>query len=198
MSFSTTTGIPALFTIGDAATFQILDSDHPASDWTSILYFRDEAGAIKSFARSSVSGDYHVFVLTNANTATLIAGQNFVYLIFSDGTHRQTADYGDVTVLADPAAAGTPSFAQAQVTLLKTVIASFNTSSATTVNFNGQSFTRSSLNEYQSQLTLWEARVIQERKKARAARGLPNYRIVSPSFINDGNTGVLPTSTLRS
>lgn len=175
MSFATTQGIPALFTAGDAATFEINDSAHPASEWsaTSIIYFKDEAGAIKSFNRSSVSGDLHVFVLTNTHSGTLVAGRNLVCVAFSDGTHRAVSDWQEALVLADPTTAATPSFAEAQVTLLKTLIATVHASGTTSVNYNGQSFTRSSVGELESQLTQWQATVYKEREQAKADRGLP-------------------------
>lgn len=174
MSFETTQGIPALFTAGDAATFEINDSVHPASEWstTAIIYFKDETGAIKNFNRTSVSGDIHVFALTGTNTGTLVAGRNLVCIAFSDGTHRQVSDWQETLVLADPTAVATPSFAQAQVTLLRALIVRLHTAGATSVNFNGQSFTLASANQLESLLTQWEATLLREKDQERADRGL--------------------------
>lgn len=176
MSFSTTTGIPALFTIGDAATFQVSSADHPASEWsaTAILYVKDDlTGAVKSFNRTSVNGDFHVWALTNTNTGTLLAGRNLVCIAFSDGTHRAVSDWQETLILLDPIAAPIPSFAQAQVTLLRALIVTLNTTGATSVNFNGQSYTRATIAELQQQLTQWEAKLYQEKEQEKADRGLP-------------------------
>lgn len=173
MSFSITQGIPATFIIGDAVSLQVSDSDHPATGWTSILYFKDDTGTVLSFARTSTSGGDHVFALTNANALTLVAGKNLVAIAFSDGTHRQVSDWTEVEVLADPTADETPSFAQAQVTLLRTVIAKFNATTHVMVQFNGQSFQRASIKDYQSQLVYWESRLRNEREQAKVSRGLP-------------------------
>lgn len=173
MSIATTQGIPRVITAGDAVTFEVNDSVHPASIWTaSTIYFKDETGAIKSFAHTSLSGDIHVFALTNANTLTLIAGTNLVCVGFSDGTNRAISDWQECLILADPTTAATPSFAAAQVALLKTVIASFNASSALTVNFNGQSFTRDNLKAYQDQLITWQAELYEEQEQAKVDRGI--------------------------
>lgn len=173
MSFSVVQGIPATFIIGDAVSFSVSDSDHPAASWTSTVYFKDAAGAVKSFARTSISGSDHVFALTNANTLTLIAGKNSVCVSFSDGTHQQTSDWAEVTVLDNPTAASTPSFAQAQVTLLQGALAKFNGTTHIMVQFNGQSFQRANIETYQKQLVFWMSEVRKEQEQAKADRGLP-------------------------
>lgn len=172
MSFSVTQGIPATFIIGDAVSLQVTDADHPAASWTSTIYFKDETGTVLPFVRTSTSGGDHIFAWTNADALTLVAGKNLVAIGFSDGTHRQVSDWQEVEVLADPTATETPSFAQAQVTLLKTVIAKFNATTHVMVQFNGQSFQRASIKDYRDQLVYWESRVRNEREQAKASRGL--------------------------
>lgn len=174
MSFSTTTGIPALFTAGDAATFEVNDSVHPAGEWsaTAVIYFKDETGAIKNFNRTSVNGDLHVWALTNTNTGTLVAGRNLVCIAFSDGSHRAVSDWQETLILADPTAVAAASNAQTQVTLLRSLIQTLNTTGATSVNYNGQSFTRATVSELQQQLTQWEAKLYQEKEQEKADRGL--------------------------
>jgi hypothetical protein len=195
MSLTVQQGIPATLIAGDAVSFKVSDTDFPASTWTSKIVFKDESGTVKTFD-GTASGSDHLFSLTNTQAATLVAGQNLVCLQFSDGTNRQTSDWTEIKVLPDPATVREPTFAQAQVALLRGGIAKLNAGTHTTVNFNGQSFTRVNLPDYQKQLTYYEARVIREQKADRAARGLINYRSVSPQFVNDENSGVLPASTL--
>ncbi len=172
MSFSVTSGIPATFTIGDAVSIQLTDSDHPAGDWTSTLYFKDESGAVLPFARTSIVGSDHVFALTNANTLTLVAGRNSVCVVFSDGTHQQTSDWREVVVLDNPTAASTPTFAESQVTTIQTALASLSSGTHSAVSFNGQSFTRRNEKDLRDQLTYWQARVNFEREQAKVNRGL--------------------------
>lgn len=175
--------IPNVFTAGDAASFTVTDSSFPAGTWTSKIVFKDEAGAVKSFDGTQ-SGTKHLFVLTNTNTGTLVAGQNFVCLLFSDGLNRETRDWGYVVVLPDPATADLPSYAQAQVTALQTAITTLQASPYQAVNLNGQSYTQNSLTEFQKQLTYWRAEVIRETKKKLSNRSLgPLGTPVQPKFI---------------
>lgn len=194
MSLTVSRGLPSTLTVGDAASFLVTDPDFPATAWTSQIVFKDEAGAVKTFSGSASGGD-HLFALTNVQAATLVAGPNRTCLIFSDGTNRQSRDYQSVTVLADPTTAETPTFAQAQVTLLRGGIAALNASANATVSFNGQSFTRASRQEYQTQLTYWEARVIRERELADAERGIVRNNVIAPAFVSDTSQGPFPTCT---
>lgn len=195
MSIQVQKDIPKTLIAGDAVSFKVTDADYSAPTWTSKVVFKEWSGGIKIFDGTASSAD-HLFSLTNAQTGAMLAGQNLVCLQFSDGTNRASTDWAEVEVLPDPALAQSPSFAQSQVTLLQTVITTLQGSKFQTVNFNGQSFTQNNLLEYQKQLTYWEARLIQERKRARAARGIQNHRSVSPAFVNDANRGILPASTL--
>lgn len=172
MSITTTQGIPPIITAGDAISFTVDDSQYPAGTWTSILIFKNALNAVLTFPGVQ-SGTSHQFDLTNANTATLSVGRNLACIVFSDSTHRETGDWQDILILADPATAQTPSYAQAQVTLLQAVLAEFNATSAMSVNFNGQSFTRGSIATYQNQLTQWRAELRQEKEQEKADRGLP-------------------------
>lgn len=114
---------------------------------------------------------------------TLSAGENLASFVFSDGTHRATSDQQSVSILPDPTVAATPSFAQAQVTLLQTVVAAFSTSAHQTVSFNGQSFTKSNVTDYRNQLVYWQAIVIQENAKANALRGIPQNAQMPIAFV---------------
>jgi hypothetical protein len=174
-------GIPPVLVAGDAVSFTVSDFNFPAPTWSAQVVFKDGANAVKLFSGTN-SGSDHLFALSNANTATLTPGRNLACLVFSDGTNRKSSDWFEVEVFPDPAASQVPSYAQAQVTLLQTVIAKFNASGYASVNFSGQSFTRAALPEYQKQLTYWEARWLREQKKADFARGLNNPRMASPEF----------------
>lgn len=185
MAIEVLNGVPPLITKGDAISFKVSESDYPAPTWTSIIVFRDSAGAVLPF-NGTASGTGHLFTLTSAHTATLVVGKNTVTIAFSDGINRQTVSYCDVEILPDPAAAAVPTYAQSQVTLLKTAIAAFSTSRNQTVSFNGQSFTRASVKDYRDQLTYWEARVIREQKRASSLRGCHHPGVITPAFSGCG------------
>jgi hypothetical protein len=185
MAIEVETHIPRRIIIGNAYNFTAGDDDYPASGgWTAQIAFKIGNTAPITFP-GVASGDAFLFTLTNANTATLVVGDNLVCLVFSDGTNREASEWREVEVLQNPLAADPPSYAQAQVTLLQAVIASFNTSSHNIVNFNGQSFTRGSVSEYQKQLVYYEARVIRENRDTMAERGVAPRRTIEPTFASN-------------
>lgn len=188
-------GVPSVITMGDAVSFTISNAEFPAGTWTSKCVFKDELGAVKSFDGVQ-SGTKHLFELSNTNTGTLVAGQNFVCLLFSDGSHRETREWGDINVLSDPAAADIPTFAQAQVTLIRSLLDSVHASGTTSVNFNGQSFTRSNINDLENQLVNWEAQVIRERQRAKERRGIKVPQSISPEFCSVSQS-IPPFNSIR-
>jgi len=185
MAIEIGTHIPRRIIVGNAYTFTAGDADYPASGgWTAQIAFKIGNASPITFP-GVPSGDDFLFTLTNANTATLAVGDNLVCVVFSDGTNREASDWREVEVLQNPLAADPVSYAQQQVKLLQTVIAAFNTSSHNIVNFNGQSFTRGSVSEYQKQLVYYEARVIRENRAVEAARGIAPRRVVEPAFTSN-------------
>ncbi len=182
MSLTVQQGIPVTLIIGDAVSFKVTDNDHPATGWTSQIVFKLASGSSKTFA-GAPSGADHLFALTNANTATLSAGRALVALVFSDGTNRQTSDWQEINILEDPTAPTKKTFAQTQVELLQGAIAKLNASPRSSVNFNGQSFSRANILDYQKQLTYWQARVLSEQKKVDAERGISTNRRIPIQFV---------------
>jgi hypothetical protein len=189
MSLTIQQGIPCTLTQGDAVSFTVSDSFHPATGWTSQIVFKNGSNAIKTF-NGAVSGELHLFELTSAEMATIFAGLNLVCLVFTDPDgNRQSSDWQEVNILADPTKTAEKTFAQNQVDLLQTVIGKLNASGFQTVNFNGQSFTRTNISEYQKQLTFYEARVIREQRKADIDRGIRRPRSIAPSFFDACTSG---------
>src|ERR1043166_7736576 len=156
MSLTVQSGIPSVFIAGDAVSFTVTDTDFPATLWSSQILFRSDPNAPPKTFDGTASGADHLFSLTNAQASTLVPGQTSVCILFSDGTNRQSTDRAEVTILPNPAIAAGKSFAQQQVDLLRAVIAKFNSSGRSSVNFNGQSFTTANIADYQRQLTYYE------------------------------------------
>lgn len=179
MAIEVLSGVPSLITKGDAISFKVSESDYPAPTWTSIIVFRDSAGAVLPF-NGTASGSSHLFALTSAHTATLVVGKNTVTIAFNDGTNRQTVSYCEVEVLPDPAAAATPTFAQTQVTKWQTICNGLK--SRRDVNINGQSFSNFPLSDAKDQLTYWRAEVIREQKRANSLRGCHHPGVITPAF----------------
>lgn len=165
MSIATTSGVPFRFTIGDAYSFLVTDSDYAAPDWTAQLVIRDSAGTVRSYG-ATADGSNHLFALTNADTSTLKPGPGTVSLVYSDGTSRQSDGWREVFILDDPTKAATPSTAEKIVAELEDSILKLAGKSNVSVSFNGQSFTKRDMNQLNETLTYWKARVIREKAQA--------------------------------
>ena len=103
------------------------------------------------------------------------------------GATRYTAKQGTINVLANLTATATPSFAQAQVTRLQTILAEFSATTKQSVSFNGQSFSRAAIKDYQEQLSFWQATVIRETAADNAARGSTTSNRITLSFVPANN-----------
>lgn len=182
MSLTIQQGIPATLTQGDAVSFKVSNPDFPAPGWDAQVIFKIGMDTPIVFTASDLGLD-HLFALTNAQTGTLKPGNNLVSFAYSDGTNRQSSDWQEVIVLSDPTQATEPSFAQKQVTLLQTVIASFNNTTHKEVNFNGQSFMRADVGDYQKQLTYWEARLVAEQVKEDSQHGISRGGRIPVQFV---------------
>lgn len=181
MPVETTTGIPVQIESGNEYHFTVGYSSYPAGTWTAALVLSRPSGAPTSVA-GTTSGTGFLFTLTSAVTAALAAGDWQATVYVTSSTQRTTAESQAVTVLPNAAATPTPSFAQAQVTLLQTVVAAFNATDKKVVDFQGQRFERFELESYQKQLTYWEARVIYEQKKLAMQRGNRNLNRIQIVF----------------
>jgi hypothetical protein len=76
----------------------------------------------------------------------------------------------------------TATYAQTMVTTLQTALSSLAASGNNSVSFNGQSYTRANIADYQKQLTYWQARVIKEQNDLAALRGTANTGRVETRF----------------
>lgn len=161
MAIETTDGVPVFLTAGDAASFRVSDSTFAAPDWSAQLVIHDSAGNVRTFDAAD-DGSGHLFTLSNANTLTLKPGAGKMSLIYSDGTHRQSAGFREIFIMGDPTKPGAKSTAQKIVDELEAAILKVSGSTNAAVSFNGHSYTKKDLGEMTRILTFWKARVIRE------------------------------------
>lgn len=90
---------------------------------------------------------------------------------------------GYMDVLPSLLAKATPSFAATMVTKLRAVLEMFAATDKSSVSFNGQSFTRASISEYQELLTMYEARLKAEQDAIAAASGTRRGGFIPVRFI---------------
>jgi len=181
-------GIPSQFEAGDTVIFTENFADYSPSSYTGTLVFNNSVAA-PTTVTATTSGTNFLFTITAAVSAAYAPGQYTFAIYATSGATRYTAKSGVINILPNLTATATPSFAQAQVTLLKTVLAEFNATTRQSVNFNGQSFSRASIKEYQHQLTYYRAEVIRETAAANAARGVTTGNRIAIQFVpaNDNN-----------
>lgn len=190
---TTTAGIPAEIEAGNEYHFTVNYPDFPVGTWTAALVMVRGTGTPVSTAATTSGSDF-LFTLTSTATAALgvsATGEYQFAVYVTSSSQRTTAETGIITVLPNLAVAQTPSFAQAQVTLLQTVLAAFNATDKREVDFNGQKFVRAGVNEYQKQLVYYQAAVIREQQAQKAQRGEQTDGRVDVQFIPI--TGQFPT-----
>lgn len=182
MAFEALSSIPCEFESGNSVTITMPLAGFLASEGAATLFLSLNGSAVNNFAATE-SGDDFTFTLSKTATAALAPGLYdwAIYFTYTAG-ERVSAGEGQVRVTANLAASQTPSFAQAQVTLLETVLAALNTTDKQSVSFNGQSFTRANIKDYQQQWTYWKARLIAEQRAAARARGQEVQSVYSPNF----------------
>ena len=190
---TTTSGIPTSIEAGNEYHFTVNYVAFPVGAWTAVLILARGTGTPVSTA-ATTSGSNFLFTLTSAVTAALgvaATGEYQFAVYVTSSSQRATAETGIITILPNLAVAQTPSFAQAQVTLLQTVIAAFSATDKREVDFNGQKFVRAGVNEYQKQLVFYQAAVIREQQARKAQRGEQTSGRVDVQFIPI--TGQFPT-----
>ncbi len=144
-------------------------------------------GATPTGITATSSGQNFIFTFSATATAALPPG-DYQYAIYvtDAGNERETALTGGIEILPNLAAAITPSFAQAQVTLLEGVLAAFNATDKQSVSLNGQSFARADIKTYQSQWSFWKSQTITEQHIAAARRGENVRNDFAPHFGEPG------------
>lgn len=182
MAFEALSSIPCEFESGNSVTITMPLPDVSPSEGAATLYLSLNGTAVTSFAATEGATDF-TFTISAAASAALAPGVYdwAIYFVYT-GTQRISQGTGKVRVTANLAASQTPSFAQAQVTLIETALATINASPNQSVSFNGQSYTRSTRKDLMDQYTFWKARVISEQRAAARARGECVPSTYAPTF----------------
>lgn len=179
-------GIPMQFEAGDTLTFTEAFADYSVATYVATLVLNNRVAAATTIT-ATTSGALFLFALSATVTAAITAGA-YTYAIYAtSGATRYTAKQGTINVLANLTATATPSFAQAQVTRLQTILAEFSATTKQSVSFNGQSFSRAAIKDYNEQLTYWQATVNRETAADNAARGSTTSNRITLSFVPSNN-----------
>lgn len=182
MAFEALSSIPCEFESGNSVTITMPLPNVAPSEGEAKLYLSLSGSAVTNITATESGNDF-TFTISAVASAALAPGlyDYAIYFTYTAG-ERVPAGTGQVAVLPNLATSQTPSFAQAQVTLLETALATLNATANASVSFNGQSYTRVSMNSLREQWTFWKARVLQEQAGANARRGVNPQRNYAPSF----------------
>lgn len=156
------TQFPRSIIAGDTVRVTISDGDYPSSLWT--LAVRFVGTAAFSFAATPITGDQFELVLTAAQSLTLTPGTynvTFTYTETSSG-EKQSVSAGKTQVYPDPSAVAPVSQARSTLSAMKAALLALAAGTTSTVNFNGQSFTKKNLKDLQDAIDRQQRIVDQE------------------------------------
>lgn len=167
---------PQTITSGDSLSWTENVPAYPAGGiYTLTLWLALKLGttaAPTSFV-AAASGTLYLFTVTPAQNILDPGEYRYSQIITATNVSRTVAE-GTLYVLPNFTKQQTPTFAQLQVALLQGALAEFAKTTRLTVNFNGQSFTRASIKDYQQQLVYWQSVVVAEARKLDSLRGGPD------------------------
>jgi hypothetical protein len=156
MSVEVLTAFPTSFVSGDTLLVTITDSDHPSSAWTLKVLIQSPIW-VKSF--NATEGDDDVFDLeiSAAESATVDPGLYGVAYVFTETatSERETVPLDlATTVYRNPEVAPAKSIARQTLEAMEAAFLKMSKGSNLSVNFNGQSFTKRNLKEFQEAIEL--------------------------------------------
>lgn len=149
------TALPSSFVSGDALRVTIADSNYPSTLWTLKAWFQTATATTEFTATAGPSTSFSLYI-TSAQSAALAAGKYRVGFVFTEialPNDRATGDAEyNVTVLANPAVARPKTNARLILEAMEAAMLALSAGSNATVSFNGQSFTKRNLKEFQDAL----------------------------------------------
>lgn len=168
MAVETLTEFPSSLVAGDTLRVSHADSRYPSSTWSLMVSFQG-ATVTKTVAAIAAASDAFTILLTAANSALLVPPGLFsVSLIYTEtATSERTTDEDKyfVTVFANPASQPEKSIARQTLEAMEAAMLVLAAGANATVNFNGQSFTKRNLAEFQKAIEHQRAVVFAEERR---------------------------------
>lgn len=153
MAVETLTEFPQSFVAGDTVRVTISDSDCPSTLWT-LKVLLQSATESKSFAAAAVGGSSTAYTLLipAVNSAKITAGFYIVSFIYTETatSERKTGECNlSVTVYANPELTPSKSVARQTLEAMESAFLKLAGGSNAQVNFNGHSYTKKNLKDFQ-------------------------------------------------
>lgn len=168
MAVETLTAFPSSLVAGDTLRVSHADSRFPSSAWSLLVSFQG-ATVTNTVAATAAAGDAFTILLSAANSALLVPPGLFsVSLIYTEtATSERVTDEDKyhITVFADPATQPEKSIARQTLEAMEAAMLVLASGANATVNFNGQSFTKRSIVEFQKAIEHQRAIVASEERR---------------------------------
>jgi len=179
MPFETLSGIPASIIAGEVVVWAETLSEYPGASYALSYKFAGTTpqDGFQQFSISGTESGSATYTFTTLTTYKPGTYQWEKQLVRSSDSAMAVIARGTLTIAANLAATPTTTFAASQVALLKTALAALNTTSNQSVSFNGQSYSKANISDYNKQLVYWQAQVIAEQAKIDALAGMQSGRI---------------------
>lgn len=176
MAVETLSCFPSTLTAGDTLRVSHSDPKYPSSDW--LLKVSIAGATVTKTVDTEPNDDDDGFeiVVPASTTALLVpAGLFSVSFIYTEDETNERATDPDkylITVLADPATQPEKSIARQTLEAMEAAKLKLASGVNTTVNFNGQSFTKRNLKELGDEIERQKAIVAMEDRRRTGRRGL--------------------------
>lgn len=174
MALTTLTAIPSTIEQGNDYSISLAYAELPTATWTSavLVLARPGSGVQPIQFNATVSSSRYNFSLTHLVTASIAPAiwQYSVY-VFDADSNRVCAESGTIGVLDNLMVVQEQTPAARMLAALEAAIEKLSGSSFSTVSFNGQSYTRSSIGMLQDKRVQLQAEVLREQYAQRRLRG---------------------------
>lgn len=185
MALQTLTAIPASIEQGNDYSLSLAYADYPTATWTGAALILAQPGGNVQPARftATVASSRFTFNLDNITTAAISPGiwQYAVY-VTDASSNRNCAESGTIAVLDNLEVQAAPSPAARMLAAIEAAIEKLSGSSFSTVSFNGQSYTRSSIGMLQDKRVQLQAEVWREQQAQKRLRGTAPSGFVAVQF----------------
>lgn len=186
MAVEALANFPRAFVAGDTLRVSITDGDYPSPGWTLKVLFRSPSGAVFSYDATDDGAAGFTFVIPAVDTAQLSAGEYAVTYVWTEAAtgERISETIGATAVLPDPTAVAPKSVARQTLEAMEAALQSLASGANLTVSFNGQSFTRRNLKDFQDAIDRQRSIVRDEEKLLGLASGLKQPTGIGIRFAN--------------
>lgn len=181
MAVATLTKFPLSIIAGDTLRATISDSRYPSTLWTLSVQFESPT-TVLPFAATTGTGISFNLVIAKTATAVIPPGEYNVRYIFTEtsSSERQTGDcFQQVQVYQDPTVVFPKTQARQALEAMQAAYLKLSSGANSSVNFNGQSFTRHNMKEFNDQIEMQKA-VVDAEDFARMGGPRGRNRIVHP------------------